>query len=153
MLLRKYFTFILVFLLMFFLVDCKKEVSVNKETSSGNIVKEDLPSIAMSFINNYYPDIPVKKYEVKDVLSFGKTFEVELKNGVEVNFDEKGNWKEIKDSLGVDKSLLPENVFIYVEKNNAETKVTKIETDKKEIKVELSSGLDLLFDADGNFIR
>lgn len=133
-------------------VSCKKEVSVQQGTSTEAAAKEDIPNVAMSFLNNYYSNVAIAKYEVKnDVL--GKSFEVKLNNGAEVEFNEAGKWNEISDPQGIDNDLVPQSIKDYVAKNYAGAHITKVKLEKKNIKIDLSNDVDLIFDGGGNFVK
>ncbi len=133
---------------------CKKEDQVSKNNSlkvTANSV--EIPNIANSFLNNYYPDIPIKSATTKEVLGFGKTFQVALKNHAIITFDEKGQWKEISDSQGVDKDLLPIKAMDYISQKFPEILIVKLETRKNNTKAHLSNSKIIEFDETGNSIN
>ena len=147
-------------------VSCKKEVIVNPNSSkktasmsevesSANAekVQTDLPVPARDFLKQHYDNVGVAKYEVKDVPIVGKTSEVKLVNGVEVDFDSEGQWLEIKDPKGVKEAVLLPSVADYVKTNYKGVHVTSVDKEDKILKVELSNDIDLEFDQTGKFIR
>lgn len=150
------------------LVACKKEVIIEPNVSSdienSNVAEEvrvqnnqadlnELPTQVAQFIQKYYSDSTVASYEIKTVPVIGKSYEIKLNNGVEIDFDDQGNWHEIKDARGIAAELLPQNIQKYVEQNYQATFVTKIEKEKNKYQVELANDLDLEFDLSGHFLR
>lgn len=147
---------------------CKKEVVVNSPvsapTENSNVAEDvnvnnltdnlkDLPANSISFIQENFSDSNVASYEIKNVPVIGKSYEVKMNNGVEIDFDSEGNWHEIQDARGVNANLLPISIKNYVDQNYKGTFVTSIEKDKNKIKVDLANDVDLEFDVNGNFVR
>lgn len=150
------------------IASCKKEVVVNPPVSTSaentNVVEDvnvssnsvdlnDLPAKAVSFVKENFSDTNVASYEIKNIPVIGKSYEIKLNNGVEVDFDSEGNWHELQDPRGVNANLLPLSIKNYVEQNYKGTFVTSIEKEKNKIKVDLANDIDLEFDANGNFLR
>lgn len=116
---------------------------------------QEMPASVRRFLNRYYKNIGVVKYKTKTTVGKGKQYEIELENGVETEFDNSGNWTEIKDYKGVPASLVPRKISSYVSQKYPDIKIKSIEkeTRKKKIEVELLDGTDLEFDLAGNFLR
>lgn len=142
------------------LVSCKKEVTVTKSTVSSeatNSVDSNfdlLPSNAQAFLNQHFPEVKTMTISEKTIPIIGKSFEVKLGNGFEVDFDSNGDWHEIsgnKQALPIE--LIPEYVTNYLKENNNNVDVISIDKEKKEVSVELSNGVDLLFDESGKFLK
>lgn len=152
-------------------VSCeKKEVVVHKpapqtetggnekiEHVQGNVTNSDafknMPSSIKSFLDRYYPNIPIVKYEKKTETFDGTSHEVHLNSGVKIEFDDKGDWKELEDSAGVPKDLVLKEVQTYFDTNFKGINIKKIERDKKSIKAELVNGSEYEFDKNGKFIK
>ena len=150
--LGKYSIFII--LLSFTLISCKKEIiSNNSNTKSAKVSKEEIPNIASSFINNYYPYSKIKSVSKEDILGFGKSYKVSLDSATVIIFDEKGIWKEISDNKGADKDLLPPAASEYISNEFPIEKIIKIETKKANFVVQLSNKKTLNFDENGNLIK
>lgn len=114
----------------------------------------DLPAVARSFISKAFPNDPIVLAERdKDLLR--TEYSVNLQSGTEIDFDAKGEWRDVscKHGSGVPASVVPKSVGSYVAANYPGQKIVEISRDRKKIEVELSSGLDLEFDANGNFLR
>lgn len=119
-----------------------------------NNADQNIPPKVKSFLNEHYAGIEISKYEIKTKLN-GTQYAVKLNNGVEVEFDKDGNWKEIKDYNGVPDVLIPVKIKEYVNKNYKDIKIKSLDkkTDKNKIKADLLNGVDLEFDMEGNFLR
>ena len=74
-------------------------------------------------------------------------------NGNKVEFDKKGEWTEIdcKHTV-VPTAIIPTTIQKYVTTNYPDTRVLKIERDKKEYEVQLSNRVELKFDLKFNLI-
>ncbi|WGU70526.1 PepSY-like domain-containing protein [Capnocytophaga canimorsus] len=64
----------------------------------------NLPVEAKNFINQFFPNVKVTKTELKN-----NGFEVDLANGVEIDFDQAGNWVNVD---ARDRQALPNTDFI-----------------------------------------
>lgn len=82
-------------------------------------------------------------------------YEVILTDGTEISFDKNGNWDNIETSKynSVPSAFLPAGVRDYVAKQHAGAKVVGIDKERSGYEVELSNGIDMKFDKNGNFIR
>lgn len=119
------------------------------ETPDTPITKEQLPQIAQSFINLYFNDVQIA-YIQKD----NDSYDVKFSNGFEVDFNKKGEWKEVDcQASEVPAGIIPENIRNYVNANYNGFFIVQIGKDHSEYDVELNNGLELVFDKNGNFKR
>ncbi len=114
----------------------------------------DLPAAAQTILkNNFKADVSHFKIE-KD---FGKIkeYDVVLTDGTEVTFDRNGNWKdiEVKQNAEVPSALVPKAISEYVKQNQKKVKITGIEKKRSGYEVELSNGVEMKFNSQGQFIR
>ena len=111
-----------------------------------------LPAKAQQYLKHF--DSPVAYIEVDNDGVFGKNYDVKLKDGSEIDFDKKGEWKSIDTNLKpVPATFVHKSIAAYVKKNYPDTFVSKIERDSRGCDVELSNHMDLKFDTNGNFVR
>ena len=111
-----------------------------------------LPAKAQQYLKHF--DSPVAYIEVDNDGVFGKNYDVKLKDGSEIDFDKKGEWKSIDTNLKpVPATFVHKSIADYVKKNFPDTFVSKIERDSRGYDVELSNHMDLKFDTNGNFVR
>ena len=84
---------------------------------------------------------------------FYKSYEVIFTNGNKVEFGKNGNWEEVNCKYtSVPTAIIPTTIQKYVTTNYPDTRVLKIERDKKEYEVQLSNRVELKFDLKFNLI-
>lgn len=111
-----------------------------------------LPQAARTVIkNNFKGSVSVIK--IDKTMGRINDYEVTLTDGTAIKFDRKGNWQEIEVSAtnSVPKTFILPTMAQYVKVNQPGTKVVGIERDGSGYEVELSNGVDIKFDKDGNF--
>lgn len=112
-----------------------------------------LPQVAQKFLKQLFTgnNIAMAKLE-KDFLD--KKYEVIFTNGDKVEFDKKGNWKEVDCKYSVvPAEIISAKIQKYVTTNYPDIKILKIDRDKKDYEIELSNGLELKFDLAFNLIN
>lgn len=113
-----------------------------------------LPEAARTVIkNNYKADISFIKID-KDWGRISE-YEVILTDGSEVKFDSKGNWEEVESRRNgsVPDFFVLKPIRDFVAKNHPGQKVVGIDKERKGYDVTLTNGIDIEFDAQGNFKR
>lgn len=118
-----------------------------------------LPKDAQDFIKKHFDGVSIVKCE--QYFAKGK-YEVELANGVDIDFDTKGKVLEIDAPDGsllpssLIKEVLPHKAFSRLQESGLDAQVESIEFNKrgKAIEVELSVPDPdcYVFDIDGNFV-
>ena len=120
-------------------VSCKKEVVVSpaavpemrNERQANSVVNDDLPENIREFINKYYNQNDITAYEIKNIPVIGKSYEVKLNNGVEVDLNAEGVWHEWSDPTGLPEDILPENIKSYLKQHYGNTFTTSIDKEKQ----------------------
>ena len=83
------------------------------------------------------------------------SYEVYMTNGVEIDFDSKGNWTDVdteKSGSKVPDALIPDFVSNYLKANNFNTEyVVQIDRNRSGYDVELNTGITLEFTSNGKF--
>ena len=113
---------------------------------------DKLPVEARNFINQSYPQATVSRVKVDDNLLGDNEYEVLFSNGMELEFDSRGNWTEIdmkNDRVPV--AIITSSVNTYVQNSYSANHITKIKHDKDGYEVKLNNGLKLKFDQAGTF--
>ncbi|MCY2687995.1 PepSY-like domain-containing protein [Salinimicrobium sp. TH3] len=120
------------------------------QTSTGN-----LPGTAQNFIKQHFSSVSVTGVEENSNWKIweDEKYEVKLANGIELDFDENGNIIEIdsQNNEALPMTALPAKVASYLQANHADAEVIGWEKQDKEQEVELASGIEVEFDAQGNF--
>ena len=123
-------------------------LTCNMAANAGNdkpIAINALPAKAQTLLNNHFNGQKVMLATIESGI-INKSYDVVLQNGTKLEFDKKGNLKEIDCKLGIVPALLiPQAIKNYLKDNYAGQSVKKIEMNKNEYEVELTNGLDLTF--------
>lgn len=116
--------------------------------------KADLPEAANSFLSQYYPDVKTNRIE-KDTDHGQTEYEAYLANGHEVTFDADGNWIDVDAPAGqtIPAGIAPAPIADYVTTNYPDLGINEISREHYGFDVELTNGLDLIFDPAGTFLR
>lgn len=123
-----------------------------RDTYSRDI--KDLPQAARTILSKNFKS-KLSLIKIESTLGMIEDYEVVLADGTEVEFDSKGNWYKVETPINksVPSSMLPQALSGYVSKNHKGTKIVGVEKDRNKYNIELSNGLDLIFDLNGNFVR
>lgn len=117
------------------------------------IKNAELPAESMAFIKKYFGKNTIH-HAIKDQDKSKITYEVMLDNMTELEFTEKGTWKEVdgKDkAIPTDYILKP--ILDYVKKNYPKASITHIDKGLNDIDIDLDNGIELEFDLKGKFLR
>ncbi len=130
---------------LFTAVSCEKPDEV--------IAVESLPREVITLVQTHFPGVEIVNV-IKDY-SGRKSydFEISLKDGTRLDVLKNGQWKEVSNyKKGVPSSIIPASILTYVTENHAEALVISIDRERG-YDVELNTGMDIVFDASGNFSR
>lgn len=107
---------------------------------------EQLPSAAKSFIEADFPMQSIS-YITKDMDLLDTSYNVHFANGLEIEFNSKGEWKEISCATSpIDSKYIPRQIIDAVATRWPGEKFKKIERYKYGYEVELTNSLELKFD-------
>lgn len=140
--------FLLVGVVAFTMTSCDKNDEI--------IANEDLPAVSKSFVSENFAGAKITSSK-KDKEGTSFEYEVKLDNGVDIKFDQNGQWLDVE--MRNDREALPSTAFIlpnivnYVSTNYASVGINGIEREAHGFDVELTNDVDLEFNAEGNFIR
>ncbi|MDR6515192.1 PepSY-like domain-containing protein [Chryseobacterium camelliae] len=118
------------------------------------INQNQLPKTAKNFLFANFRGVPIAS-AIEDREIYGvDEYKVRLGNGMKIEFDSKGNWKEVDgEHQKVPNGFVPASIRNYVAKNFPNTYITKIKKERWKYKTDLSNGLDVEFDRNGNFSK
>jgi len=113
----------------------------------------ELPANSREFLTKWFSDATIAHIKIEKKLMGGNEYEVLLTNGVDIEFDKEGEWKEI-DGNGL---LLPEEILPSVITNQLQTSypghsILKMEKKIRGWEVTLNNRLELTFDKSGTLI-
>ncbi|MBE8714546.1 PepSY-like domain-containing protein [Sphingobacterium hungaricum] len=126
---------------------CEKESVVSEN---------ELPATAKTFISTNFPSAKVLRVEKQTTASSnGTEYSVDLDNRVEIDFDKNGNWTDVdgEDNVSLPTGFILPVIVTYIETNYASTTINAIEKTRVGFEVDLVNGLDLEFNANGEFVR
>lgn len=113
------------------------------------IPTEKIPAAVKTFVDEHFANQRIIFAEKEA----GK-YEVKLNNGTDVDFDNKGNWTKVDcENSMLPNALLPLFTRQYIELNFSGAYATKIEKKRFGYEVEMSNGLDLKFNHQGEVIK
>ena len=117
------------------------------------ITVAQLPATAQDFIKKNFAKATVSAaWEDKEM--FDTDYKVQFSDGIEVEFDAKGNWEEIDGNHNaVPTSVLPSAITNYLSQNYKGQNVTQIDKKHWGYKVELANDIELEFNNSGKFLR
>lgn len=117
------------------------------------ITKEQLPQQAQTFVNSYFSNQPLS-YIMKDFDDYSVEYDVHFNNGMEIEFNSKGDWKEVNGEYqAIPTGFIPKKIVNYVSAQFPGTTITKIEKNPFKYEVKLANGLELDFNTSGDFVR
>lgn len=112
------------------------------------IMPERLPQNALQFIQKYFPNVNILYAEMDK-----KGYEVQLSNGVEIEFLRNGEFKEIEGNyVALPFEILPQSVANTVGKTYPNTVITKIKRKWNFYEVKLNNMMELYIDANGQLL-
>jgi hypothetical protein len=111
-----------------------------------------LPVQAQAFIQKYFNATDVVHVErERDGLHY--EYGVTLKNTTKIDFDHQGNLESIDCRIyAVPEGIVPELIVHYTTLHYPDSFIVEYAIEYRRLKVELSNGLDLIFDIEGNYI-
>ena len=116
------------------------------------IAVTQLPQKAQQFIKTHFSKAKVAFAKLeRDFLE--TTYEVVFTNSTKLEFQKDGNWKEVDCKYStVPTGIVPAQIAQYLTQNYPDTKIVKIDRDKRDYEVKLTNGLELTFDLKFNLI-
>ena len=112
-----------------------------------------LPAAAQHFLKSHFPNSEIV-YALKDVELADVEYKVALSNGVVIEFDKKGVWKDI-DGHGkaLPESVIPAHVLKSVRQSFPGRVITDISIDRSHYEVKLDNGLEVEMTSSGRIVE
>ena len=112
------------------------------------IPPDSLPQRARQFIAQIFPDAQIW-YAERD----GGEYEVELSNGIKIEFLGNGDWKEIEaEYIGIPYNVFPANVANTIRKTYPQTVIISAEKKWGTYEIKLNNMMELYISSDGQLI-
>lgn len=121
-------------------------IAVNIE-SEKPVALGTLPEGVKDFLGEHYageqPALAIRKFE-----DLKTEYELTFIDGTKLEFDSKGEWKEVKSHVRtVPEALVPPMIREYLDRNFPGVAVMEISRDRKEFETGLSNRVELTFDS------
>ncbi len=124
---------------------------------AGDVVTRDmnkLPAAAREMIGKHFPQIKVAYIKIEKDLFQTTSYDVKLADGIELEFNSKGEWLEIDcKNKAVSSTFIPQALSKYMKANYNGLKTVKIERNRKGYELTLENGLEVDFDQFGGFLK
>ena len=149
---RNYLKFAVLALGALPLVACSED---DDNTDESIITAQELPEAAQSFLSTHFPQAEVSRVEMNTTADNDSSiYEVDLSNNFEIDFTAEGTWVDIDgNDQELPEGIVPANISAYLSQNYPDLLITGIDTEANGYEIDLSSDLDVQFDAEGNFVR
>lgn len=110
------------------------------------------PLEIQNFVNKHFPSHEIIAYKF-DQDDKHPEHEVKLNEGIDLEFDQNLEIKEIDSKIALPMSIVSKEIREYLLKNYPNNKVLEWKRKSNGVKIELDNDVDLYFDVHGNFIR
>ena len=114
--------------------------------SAGNdkpIAYEKLPQTARTFLQTHFPTEKVALSKMEKEL-FKTEYKVILVNGNEIEFDAKGEWKEVDCEYSfVPEAIVPNEIKKHIKSDFPDSKIIKIERNSLTYEVKLDTKIEV----------
>lgn len=113
-----------------------------------------LPQQSRQFLSTHFAGIPVSHIQIDKDFLVVDSYDVILTDGTNVEFNRKGEWKEVKrHNAAIPTAIIPAFIRKYVKQHYPTAKVLAISRDRRDYEVDLDNRLELKFDLKGNLIE
>lgn len=137
---------------IFFLSICMVAFAMTAKAQNPSLIQEHTPTEIKTFVETHFPKGQITKYKKKVNLSRVK-HEVKLNDKTELEFDQDFELTEAEAKFHLPESIIPQKIVQYIQSNYSGAKIEEWEKKSYGQKVELTSGLDLYFDHQGDFMK
>lgn len=129
-------------------------VACSDDDDDKPLLANELPQSSKSFLSQYYPDIKIVKV-TRDSDDGRVEYDVILGNGHDVTFNATGEWIDVDAPVGqtIPDGIAPTPIVEYINQNYNGYGINEISKESYGYDVDLTNGIDLEFNAQGEFIR
>lgn len=114
---------------------------------------EDLPTKAKSFVRTYFGHYDICFVRIEMTMT-RTDYTVQFENGMKIEFNSNGDWDEVNNpSDCLPSDFLSNMILNYLNKNYPDCCLHAISKGKHKFEVELTNGLELIFNKKGEFLR
>lgn len=114
---------------------------------------DELPASSREFLSRYFATASISHIKIEKNLLRTDSYEVILTDGSHVEFNRKGEWKEVKvHQSAIPAGIIPAPIRTYVTQHYPGMDITAIDKDSRDYEVDLKNGIELKFDLQGRLI-
>ena len=107
---------------------------------------EQLPAAAKEFIQSDFPSLSIS-FITRDADLLDTTYDVHFTNGLKLEFNSKGEWKEISNATAlIDTKYIPKEILASIASRWPDAGIKKIERYRQGYEIELTNRLELKYD-------
>ena len=107
---------------------------------------EQLPAAARAFIQSDFPALSIS-FITRDADLLDTTYDVHFTNGLKLEFNSKGEWKEISNATAlIDTKYIPKEILASIASRWPDAGIKKIERYRQGYEIELTNRLELKYD-------
>ncbi|MDR1792974.1 MAG: PepSY-like domain-containing protein [Bacteroidales bacterium] len=127
----------------------------NAGCDKKEVVKySQLPEVSQTFIETHFSGVAVSTV-VREQDNLATHWSVYLVNGVEIEFEKKGQWEEVDcKTFAVPASILaliPAQIITYCQENFPTVLITQVNKENYGYEIGLSNDMDIEFNSKGEF--
>jgi len=113
-----------------------------------------LPAKALRFYKDHFSQADVASVILFSKYFAKKEYTVYMKDGSKVEFTSTGDWEKVKMKTNpVPDKIIPAPIAEYIKTNFPDSSVKEIKKSQRKIEVELTNGLEVEFNHQGQFLR
>ena len=107
---------------------------------------EQLPAAARAFIQSDFASLSIS-FITRDADLLDTTYDVHFTNGLKLEFNSKGEWKEISNATAlIDTKYIPKEILASIASRWPDAGIKKIERYRQGYEIELTNRLELKYD-------
>jgi len=123
-------------------VSCDKDEVVDPTT---------LPNTSQDYVSFHFPEANISKV-VEDKGDGDSYYEVYLSSGYELDFNKSGEIQSVDGkTIKIPFTVVPPKLLTYAQENYPNSFIVKWEKERTLQEIKLNTGIELIFDLDGNF--
>ena len=128
-------------------------VSVKATDLHRIITFEELPVKSQEFVTTYFSAQSIRFIRMEiDVTNTEYT--VRFENGMEIEFNSTGDWEEVEShSACLPMGFLPASILDYLNRHHPGVCLHEISRGRHKYEIEMSNGIELIFNKNGEFLR
>jgi hypothetical protein len=110
----------------------------------------ELPEISQEFIKRHFNENDVSYANIdKELLS--RSYEVFLSDGSKIEFNKKGELESVNCAKKeIPYGIIPSPITSYVHRNHPQSRIVRIDQNRRDYEIELDNGIEIKFDTEFN---